>query len=441
MALAFILMLCISACGNSKTKDIEVVKHEPTENMTNKDGSTKEDMHAINLGITDAQDFSNGYAWIEYENNDVKYHSIVDTSGVIRYTTSEKIQTHTIQKSTCYINVQDNGNYISRIIDLSGNAISSSESGLYDVIGACGDDMYFVYKEVSSIDSNKKYVGVIDSNGKLLNELHEFVFDSVQFGKQLDKATFISHSFHLGAGIFAIWYSRYNAEDLILYSAYSNRMVEVDGVHLSTINRYSSSCAEQANMSIGNKAYLLSSSYWMGSRTTIQYDNDLGNEVSHGSYISIDKNLNVEDTHAFTAVMENTLIKLDDNQLETINPDNGSVSRFKQYPVAGAYRADDKILLQINGQDGKCYAILIDELCNMVGEPFVISDGTYIEYLIPGSQRIVCNTTVYDYSGKKVFELDGYHNWNGFHDGVLWEKNKRDSNYYGFGLDGNIIMS
>ncbi|MGN1168671.1 MAG: lipoprotein, partial [Acutalibacteraceae bacterium] len=200
------LLFSLVACGSKKTADVEVIRNDTGSSEQSEDA-------VIPLNLSTVDDFSNGFAWIFHKDiNGAKTYSLIDTSGKIIYSNPNISYYGDMDTDACYIVEGDGDNRIYKIIDTNGNEVASSESGAFDSIEACGDNLFLVYKDKSDISSSRNALGIIDAKGNFVNELKESVFLNTDPRKTQTK-----YKHYLGSGMFAIAIKTYGANDYITY--------------------------------------------------------------------------------------------------------------------------------------------------------------------------------------------------------------------------------
>lgn len=209
-----LFLFTFTACKSDEFDDVEIIYEEQSDN---ENGLLTDNKALDNLDISYARDFSNGTAWIEYTSSGTKYNSLINTKGEILCTYDSSYSVHPMDKKAGYVADHENGIY--KIINSKGEVLVSSEDGDYDVIGANGDGMFFVYKYVSDINTSKHMFGIIDSDGDLIKPLKECRLIS-----GINSNYVATNSRYLGAGMFAVKFNSYgyNTNSYLIYSAQTN---------------------------------------------------------------------------------------------------------------------------------------------------------------------------------------------------------------------------
>lgn len=132
---------------------------------------TNENKESTSIPLSKVSNFSDGCAWVEYNQDGVDYNGLINTKGELLYSISKS---NTVEKNFPI----DNGlGYFFRypdyysLINANGEIIASTENGDFDFVLAYGDGMALVYKKQADITTVQHLYGVIDKNSNWIQPL------------------------------------------------------------------------------------------------------------------------------------------------------------------------------------------------------------------------------------------------------------------------------
>lgn len=411
-------MLC--GCGNNAEKE----DNQPTLNIgssttvSSADSTIKEDNIIQNkYSIITGTDFNDGFAWVylrdktEYAEgkslDDLYKTACINQKGEIQFMLNtdynESAQNHiwgigtggnrydyfmNWHKNTCCLRAGVLVDKKDRIYDINGNVIFEVEEPYLHVL-CYADGYYAISKNVTSIDKNDFYVCFMDTDGKWLDK--EWKLD-------IDHEAYLSVEY-LGEGIF------YNGGDEHYYNINSDTTFEADiptgweGIPVSHCGCF-------------YNGRILSD--FAGHYHVM---NNTGGEV-----------LDFKERYLFTVGLYgrysaiyngNTLMSYDSktDEIQTVVTYDNGIEIEKLSDIHGVYNdriinyrsqvfIDDKIVVKLNGVDGKTYFTTFTFDGKQLYDPIMYD--TFIDQ--PSCDRIIVTKDekyfVYDYNGKLIFTLD-----------------------------------
>lgn len=157
--------------------------------------------------IYEANDFSDGTAWIKYQDeNKTSYFALIDTTGNMLYNQSfdnGTVKLYAIDNGIGYFTYGDEYS----LINSNGKIVASSSGGGFDSILAYGNGVALVYKNESNVNESKHLYAVINSSGK-------FVVEYNDWGIEPDEIT------HIGDGLFI---RKMQSKHFMIYNSNTNQ--------------------------------------------------------------------------------------------------------------------------------------------------------------------------------------------------------------------------
>ena len=189
---------------------------EPDETIMNTDPQK------YSVSLSDATPFSDGVAWVKYndpENNYTESIGLLNVDGEIF--SNENLNTwgkfgSDFAEGYSFINyINDDGGFA--IVDRHGNVTAQSpDDGTIYTILTGGDGIYFVYQQIRSMTENEDRYGFIDANGKWIieptvtNPLY-YGYNDIGYGDELSY-------FYLGEHVFSALMAGYPYDYFTFYN-------------------------------------------------------------------------------------------------------------------------------------------------------------------------------------------------------------------------------
>lgn len=165
------------------------------------------------ISVFRAGNFSHGVAWIGYIENDTDCTALINKEGKILYkkenaypqdfdSVKQEYRFYAPFPGIDSVRFCDeSGNTFYEIVNAKGKVISTSKSGEYDSVIACGDNMALVYKDTGSISAESHSFGIIDEHGKWKLKLKELPIKEIESWGHRIKGF---KGYYAGCGVFYV---------------------------------------------------------------------------------------------------------------------------------------------------------------------------------------------------------------------------------------------
>lgn len=367
-------------------------------------------------------DFSEGLAWIKYSNTNGTFWGCIDKSGkiVFQYLADTITEVVPFSNGYAYIRYEDE----LKIIDKKGNICSSYVIDDNNDVVAYGDGYAFIEKYAADFDSVLYTYSICDNMGIAL--------ESFALREKEDYFSF----YHFGKGVFGInlsgaWEIYFpNSEKWIYFDPYPRDTFNFkDDMALMTI-----SYGGGHDDSDGYRGKLMIADLSGNVKEVIIPENcgwdwSIGNGgIVDGKYILY----SYKDCLISYDLTDDSFVKMSETYAKKVIYDDLP----KPLEFSDGYTA-----LPMKGSDGYKYVTVFDTKWNLAFDPIKIDDGDF--YPISGERLVVktkSGTIVYDMKGETVFTSSdvGYVNISPYADNVSLVKNKSTPTY----LDsfGNLLF-
>lgn len=436
LLLVFALLFCFASCGSDDSSYTDDMYNDTEMLEQNTEQSEQSNISINEQNLLWVGSFLNGRAWIASDvYNGLKRYSLIDKSGNIIYSQDSQYCSiaHDSEASSVCESINNDGKYTYKykIVDNSGKVVASSESGAFDAILGQGDNLFFVYKYVSSLDAPKSMFGVIDQKGNFVQELRESPLLDVDITDYRDSVLY------LGNGVFGVHIEKYfSTNGYFIYNSKTNKSFFLNNVNPSS---------KDGNIiSIGDKLY------FNGEESSgITYEADPNKIVSIGGDFSLASDGTYKKVNDFDYVVNNILMKNEYNGINTdrinltlTDPTTNKSTVLSKYPVVTMEPIDDKFFVEADGKERKKYYFIMDKNYNILFEPVQADEAKANE----GKMIIKKGSSfsVLDFSGNTLFETSEYTSISNYSDGIAWAEKEIDDNtkyYYGIDSSGNVVIS
>lgn len=393
-------------------------------------------IRAEEFTITEANGFSEGLAWVVYEQNGEEYTGCINKAGELQFSFEGWGQGYAYEEGLGYLRINDSV----YLLDTKGNILRKEDhfiTGAYvvdhkewsqeDGVIAWGGGCFVLQSFKSGFDQGALFTySIIDSNGTVLHEFTHASETPMQSICYLGGGVF-SYSYSLGVSNFFFTKPKVLSERWMSYD-YMNGVHVQDGIFpFFTGSYYDENTGDYHTiMSLG--------------------------EAETGSYYDIEIPSELGDSAKVVGITERMILLTDQRSCYYVyDMDQENFRRYdgryadhlRWITSAGAddcYGASHGIFaLMLKGMDGKPYVGLIDkdfnEICEPIeGEVFVVEDT-----LIVISDFFQMKNRTYDLSGNLLFQYEKQRRGDPFPEDAAEGLFVFGSAYYDY--NGNMVLS
>lgn len=312
--------------------------------------------------ITSAQNFSDGYAWVNFVMEDQAYYGVIDTQGKIlsKYPADITPTLHRFTGNIAYIEFSTQQKYESdtplydALVSPDG-IIYTEGDGVFDEILAIGNGQALVYKKEGGVDRVKHLYGTLDFTGNWVLPLSDLGFQPDDYSR------------YLGDGMFGMRGHIFNSKNgTLIYT-----------MNLDYLDYY----GEKLTFYFDKGYALIHSPRECHISTSLSQLHNPENSFRGDILLSADgKVTSVEDFHYSFGSLA-TFSDYNNNYLKLVDYAEGTDAIFNKYApnrLSLSNYADGYLCITIRGVDGEDYITLLNRQGIQQFEPVKsTSEGTF----------------------------------------------------------------